>query len=146
MSIYKSKKSKFYYIAGSIPILFLLCITAYDFLEKNPVLNAKEYISRLCIALLLFGFMFIFNKITYKIDKDKLIIKSIIFKKEMEIQHFHSIYRNKKRFVTIEKAALATNGIIIRYSKYDEIYISPEKENEFIAELKAINPSISVDL
>jgi hypothetical protein len=82
----------------------------------------------------------------YTIEENKLKIKSIIFKKEFDIQKFKSIPRNKKRFIPTEKAALSSKGIIIRYSTYDEIFISPENEIEFIQELKNCNPSIEIDI
>jgi hypothetical protein len=42
------------------------------------------------------------------------------------------------------KPAFARNGIIVRYNKYDEIYISPPDNNEFVEELLKINPEIEV--
>ncbi len=42
------------------------------------------------------------------------------------------------------KPALARNGLIIRYHKYDEIYIAPESNDEMIDDLMKLNPSIKV--
>jgi hypothetical protein len=42
------------------------------------------------------------------------------------------------------KPALSTGGIIIRYGKYDEIYLAPERNSELIEDLIKINPKIIV--
>jgi len=42
------------------------------------------------------------------------------------------------------KPALAKNGLIIKYSKYDEIYLAPENNNEMVTDLLKINPNIKV--
>ena len=44
---------------------------------------------------------------------------------------------------TIWKPALSHIGLIITYNKYDDIYISPEKQEEFIATLHRLNPNIT---
>lgn len=146
MSTFKSKKNGMFYIAVSTPILFLLGVTIYDFVSFENRLTTIELLSRLGIAMVFILFIFLLNRMNYTIEENKLKIKSIIFKKEFDIQKFKSITRNKKRFIPTEKAALSSKGIIIRYSTYDEIFISPENEIEFIQELKNCNPSIEIDI
>jgi len=42
------------------------------------------------------------------------------------------------------KPALARNGLIIKFNKYDEIYIAPERNNELISDLLKVNPEIKI--
>ena len=45
---------------------------------------------------------------------------------------------------TIWKPALSHIGLIITYNKYDDIYISPEKSEQFITQLLETNPNITI--
>jgi len=42
------------------------------------------------------------------------------------------------------KPALARNGLIIKYAKYEEIYLAPENNDEMVADLLKINSEIKV--
>ncbi len=42
------------------------------------------------------------------------------------------------------KPALAEKGLIIKYNKFDTIYIAPESNEELIKDLLAINTAILV--
>jgi len=42
------------------------------------------------------------------------------------------------------KFSLSSKGILIKYNKYDELYISPEDQDQFIKELQEKNTTIKV--
>ncbi len=42
------------------------------------------------------------------------------------------------------KPALSSKGCIIKYRKWDDIYLSPENQELFNAELLKVNPAIKV--
>ena len=42
------------------------------------------------------------------------------------------------------KASLALTGLIIKYNRWDDLFISPQNQDQFIAELQKINPEIKV--
>jgi hypothetical protein len=42
------------------------------------------------------------------------------------------------------KPALDKDGLIIYYKKFDDLFISPENKEDFIAALREINPDIEV--
>jgi hypothetical protein len=42
------------------------------------------------------------------------------------------------------RPALARKGIVVRYNRWDEIYVSPKEQEAFVAELVARNPKIAV--
>ena len=42
------------------------------------------------------------------------------------------------------KPALATKGLIIKYNKYDDIYISPNSNDTFIEAVLKINSNIKI--
>lgn len=79
----------------------------------------------------------------YLIENGKLKYRSGIIKGEIDISTIQEIYPNKSLWFGL-KPALAQKGIIIKYNKFDEIYISPENNERFTEELIKINPSILV--
>ena len=43
------------------------------------------------------------------------------------------------------KPATALKGLIIKYNKYDEIYISPKTNESFVAEILKLNPEVKIN-
>ncbi len=66
--------------------------------------------------------------------RGKIPISSIVW-----VQHQHTLLSGSR-------PALAFNGLLIRYNKYDEIYISPAEKAAFIYALQQLNPTIKVKL
>ena len=79
----------------------------------------------------------------YLIDNGKFRYRSGLINGEIDIEKIHEIQPNTTLWYGM-KPALAQNGIIIKFNKFDEIYISPEKNKDFIEELIKANPSILV--
>ena len=68
-----------------------------------------------------------------------------MFDGEFDIKTIRKIEHHKGIVVpTIWKPALSHIGLIITYNKYDDIYISPENEEEFLKHLLGINPNIEI--
>lgn len=42
------------------------------------------------------------------------------------------------------KPALASNGLIVKYDAYEEIYISPESNEDFVKTLLKLNDTIKI--
>lgn len=71
--------------------------------------------------------------------------KSGPFNGKIAIGKIHKIEYHKGIVVpTIWKPALSHIGLIITYNKYDDIYISPENQEEFIATLQRLNLNITI--
>jgi len=75
------------------------------------------------------------------IEGDQLLYKSALLKGSIDINTIVEIVKNKKHF-SGKKPSLSTKGIIIKYNKWDDIYISPVDIDRFISVLKHINPGI----
>ena len=81
----------------------------------------------------------------YKIENSDLYWKSGPFKGKIDISKINKIEYHKGIIVpTIWKPALSHIGLIITYNKYDDIYISPEKSEQFITQLLETNPNITI--
>ncbi len=133
-----SKLNKYVYL-GSILLLLILTI---------PVLFEDTYIAFLVISSIhLFLILFLiwtYKATFYTIENTDLNWKSGPFKGKIDITKINKIEYHKGIIVpTIWKPALSHIGLIITYNKYDDIYISPEKQQEFIATLQRLNPNIT---
>ena len=133
-----SKLNKYIYV-GVILFLLLLTIPALfeDSYEPLVVLFTMHF-------LIILFFLWLFTSTYYRIENSDLYWKSGPFKGKIDISKINKIEYHKGIVVpTIWKPALSHIGLIITYNKYDDIYISPEKQQEFIATLQRLNPNIT---
>lgn len=79
----------------------------------------------------------------YKIENKILIYRSGFFRGKIEIPTIKEIQKGKTMW-SGNKPALARNGLIIKFNKYDEIYIAPESNNEMITDLLKLNSEIRI--
>lgn len=102
-------------------------------------------------SLSFFGFMFVLNLLMYVLAKktdytfteDSLKCRSWIFKKNIRYKEIIKIEPGTV-FYAGWKLATARNGIIITYKDYNDVYISPERQEEFMSLLLEKNASIHV--
>jgi hypothetical protein len=69
--------------------------------------------------------------------------KMLLLKGKIKISDIKRIEVNKTLWVGL-KASSSLNGLIIHYGKYDEIAISPEKQDLFVNELLKHNSNIEL--
>ena len=79
----------------------------------------------------------------YEISDNKLRFTIGFDKKVIEINSIRAITKNSN-LRGLEAAALATGGLQIHYNKYDEVYISPNDQEQFIDAILKINPGVEV--
>jgi hypothetical protein len=90
--------------------------------------------------------LFLFSLIPttyYDIKEDQLLCKTLFFNKKLTIDSIRKIDVGNSLYAGM-KMSLALKGIIIHFNKYDEIYISPENQEEFVQHLVKINPQIEI--
>lgn len=79
----------------------------------------------------------------YEIQEDHLYCRTSFFKKKLSINSIRKIDVGNSLYAGM-KMSLALKGIIVYFNKYDEIYISPENQEEFVQQLVKINPQIEL--
>ena len=138
MKIYKANRKGFinYLLIGSV----ILPIVVF-FLDKNTF-TEKPYILLPLLSPLILIF-WIYYDTFYKIKKNELIYRSGFLRGKIEILTIKEILKGKTMWSGI-KPALARNGLIIKFNKYDEIYIAPENNNELISDLLKLNSKIKI--
>lgn len=142
MKVYKSKRSK--RLNAIFFITFTIIIAATIPALLNDIGNEFYIVIGINLLTLLL-LVSIILKTEYKIKNNLLYWQSGPFYGKIDIKSISKIKHHDGIFVpTIWKPALSQKGLIITYNKFDDIYISPQKEVEFIAEIVAINPNIEI--
>ncbi len=142
MITYKSKRSKRLNAIFIITFAFIIAATIPALLHE---INSGFYIIIGINLLSLLLLASIALKTEYKIKENFLYWQSGPFFGKIDIKTIRKIQHHDGIFVpTVWKPALSQIGLIITYNKFDDIYISPQNESDFITELLSINPNIEI--
>ncbi|MGC1203582.1 MAG: PH domain-containing protein [Flavobacteriaceae bacterium] len=114
------------------------------FILFNSQVGATQLFSLTIISLVVLLILWIFFDTKYELIKNHLKYKSGPIRGEIEIHRIRKIIKGKTLWVGL-KPATAKNGLIIKYNKYDEIYISPKTNDVFIAEILELNSEIEIE-
>ncbi|RAR70654.1 PH domain-containing protein [Flavobacterium aciduliphilum] len=100
----------------------------------------------LYIVSIVTGFMvWVIFDTRYVIKNDNLYYRSGPIRGRIDIKKITSLKKYSGLNVPVLlKPALDTKGFIITYNKYDDVFISPKKSEQFIEELMKINPNIKI--
>lgn len=136
MKLYKANKKGF--INYVLIIFFLLPFFVLIF-NANIVFEQPFIFLPLITPFTLFCWIYFYT--FYKIEKDVLVYRSGFLSGEIAIQSIKEIIKGKTMWTGL-RPALARNGLIIKYNKYDVIYIAPEQNDELINDLLQLNNAI----
>ncbi|WPV00738.1 PH domain-containing protein [Mucilaginibacter sp. cycad4] len=101
----------------------------------------KAYVGSCILVAVMIYLIWMWYDTYYSINGNQLFYKSALLNGTIEIDTIVEIVKTKNFFIGL-KPSLSAKGIIIKYKKYDDIYISPQNIDQFIRELKQINPAI----
>jgi hypothetical protein len=79
----------------------------------------------------------------YELTQTELKYKSGPIRGKIEINKIHEIIKGKTLWSGL-KPATARNGLIIKYEKYNEIYISPKTNDSFVKKILELNDKIKI--
>jgi hypothetical protein len=138
MKIYKASRKGFinYLLIG-----FLIFPIAIFYFEEKTFTQNPFILLLLLSPLILITW--IYFDTSYKIENGKLIYRSGFLRGKIEIQKIREIITGKTMW-SGRKPALAKKGLIIKFNKYDEIYIAPQNNKEMISDLLKVNPEINI--
>lgn len=138
---FSSKKSLFFsiLILGSVAFLsgFSVLGITFSWIEK------ADFWIVIPFALISVLLLWIYFGTKYELTDTELIYRSGPLRGKIPIYQIREIVRGKTLYAGI-KPATATKGLIVRFGKYDEIYISPDSNDRFVAEILKRNPKIII--
>lgn len=99
----------------------------------------------LMISIIIAVILWILFDTRYVIRDGFLFYRSGPFRGRIDIQKIQKIeYFSGLHVPVTMKPALDTKGFIITYDSANEVYVSPQKKEKFIAKLVELNPAIVV--
>lgn len=135
-----SATNKFLYFI----LILMVFVTILPFIFEWEF-NSSTIIYTLVMSLLTLFVFWAIKSTCYIIKEKDLILKSAFIKKIISIKSIQEIEKyNGFLPPTLLKLGLNHKGIVIRYNKYDDIYISPKELSSFLKELNKINPEILI--
>lgn len=137
MKTYKANKKGMLYLM----IGYVVMMVGIFFLDKETFFE-NRYLFVLIIvpsALILWPLLHTY----YQIKDGKLIYRSGFIHGEIDINNIKEIIKGKTMWVGL-KPALATGGLIIKYNRFDDIYLAPKNNDELIEDLLKLNRDIVV--
>ena len=134
----KSKRDPFIVIIILGFIVFFSSVVASEI--KLYGWNSVMIMDAIIIFIML-SFLICCYFITYVVNHKFISYRIAFFYGEIPLDKIRSIEVGTTMWAGF-KPAFARKGLIIRYNKYDEIYISPRKQDKFIAEIKKHSPDI----
>lgn len=138
MKIYKANRKGFinYLLIGTILLPIVIFFFDKGTFTESPII--------LLPFLSAFSLIFwIYADTYYKIENHLLIYHSAFLRGKVEILNIKEILIGETMWSGV-KPALASKGLIIKYNKYDDVYLAPENNDEMIADLLKINPEIKL--
>jgi hypothetical protein len=139
---FKSRKDiVFQVLTFGVSVLFIGVILFQIFSNKAI---SYEYILHDILMLLVVGFLLWLNFGTeYELTQTELKYKSGPIRGKIEIQQIKEIVKGKSLWVGL-KPATARKGLIVKYGKYEEIYISPKTNDTFVGKIMEFNKDIKI--
>jgi len=140
--VYPSRKDWIIKTVLVILILLDLIGTAYLYDAMNgKISEVLPFTTAITIMDVLI--ICIYFTTNYTLNENNLYCKSFIFTKRISYENIQRIEQNRKLFAGL-KLSLASKGIVLYYSNNNEIFITPENEDEFIEDICFKNSSIEI--
>ncbi len=138
---FKSRKDVLFYVIIYGIVIFIITMAILE-INKNGFEHYGIWTYIFSIAAI--GFLlWIFNSTKYELTNTHLNYQSGPITGKIQIDSINTIINGKTMWSGL-KLATAKNGLIIKYNKYDEIYISPKTNEIFISEILKLNKNIEI--
>ncbi|RYE20562.1 MAG: hypothetical protein EOP51_17605 [Sphingobacteriales bacterium] len=137
--VYRSKIGAVMYVI-LVGLVFFAAFVPFSIYQTKPA-ELMAMIPSLLIFVLVILFLLSFFNTVYTITNTQLlkVKSSFVFNKQIPITGITKIVPTKS---ILSAPALSLDRIEIFYNTYDSVVISPKDKQEFIAQLKTINPAI----
>jgi hypothetical protein len=136
----KFKAKRGTYIKALVTTFFIAPVLVILFFPET-MLEKPVAVAILFIPFLIL--LWIYIDTSYTLDDDTLLYRSAFIRGSISINNIQKVIKGKTAWSGI-RPATALNGLLIVFDKADEIYISPENNDQFVSELLRRNERIKV--
>ncbi len=140
---FNSRKDVFFsLIIGAVTLLMFYILYAALFLDATPNFWINSFLI-LMVAGLLFVILSAFFFTKYTVTPTYLEITSGLRKRSIPLDSIRELDMEKTLW-TGERYGTALNGVVIKYNKFDEAYVTPSSNEKFVEEIKKYNPELRI--
>lgn len=122
----------------TFPLIFLFVFVLYSLIAFYSVITENDYSVIWPFSGVLFFLALLFYlilKTTYFVfEENELVCRSLFFKRKISYSVIRKVEKQKGLYAGL-KMSTAWKGLVVHYNKYDELLISPERDEEFVNEL-----------
>ncbi|WP_143959659.1 PH domain-containing protein [Litoribacter populi] len=130
------------YQAKCSPLFYLLVVGMFLIPMVILGLDVEMFTQRPVILLPIlppiFMMLWIYFDTWYGLEGKKLFYKSAFLKGNIPVEQIREIVVGKTSYVGT-KAAMGTKGLIVKFNRFDEVYIAPKDNEELVEDLLKIN-------
>lgn len=143
MRKYYTKTDWFYRLTAALVFAVSVIVVGLELYE------GANWSGILTSFFLFFGTLTLFYLIPrstyYKIEVDHLFLHTLWIGRKIPFNEIKSVKRDKSWHHSTLKFSASVSGLSIRYNKYEEVFISPKEEADFLRELIEKNPHCSLN-
>lgn len=133
-SIYRSKVSPLFVALLTLPCIGLV----WDLFNIH---STTELIIRAIFTLFIALNIYLMFSIRYILTPSELVVRFLFFSRTYPLDVFTHIEFTRN---PLSAPAASLNRLELYYGKGNSILISPKEKNEFLAEIKRLNPNITL--
>ena len=119
------------------------CISLIVSVGLATGLDKSSYVTISLLLLVSAFLLWSYYGTYYELTQKQIKYNCGPIKGKIEIKEIREVIKGKTLWVGL-KPATARKGLIIKYGKFDEIYISPQTNDEFINRLLELNDAIKI--
>lgn len=127
---FETKRDKTFLVIFLFVFVLYSGIASYSIIAENDYSVIWPFSGVLLFLALLF---YLIIKTTYFVfEENQLVCRSLFFKRNISYSDIRKVEKQKGLYAGL-KMSTAWKGLVVHYNKYDELLISPEREDEFIS-------------
>ncbi len=138
---FKSRKDELFTTINFAVIGLLIVLMIYQVINDFNLAGMIALLVPTFFVIVLLGM--IYYRTHYSLTQQHLYYRSGVINGKILLSDIREVVVDKTLWVGL-RPATARKGIIIKYKKYDELYISPESNEKFVAALLERSSGIKV--
>ncbi len=130
---YETKRDYTFLVIFLFVFLIYSCVSIYSVYYKQDKSSVWAFI--VVLSLITLFLVLIYKTTFFILEENELICKSLFITRKIPYQNIRRVEKQKGLYAGL-KMSTAWKGIVVHYNKYDDLLISPEREEVFIKELE----------
>jgi hypothetical protein len=138
---FSSRKDLLFTLAIFGTNIFILAVTGYGISKGNITTHGYWVVPLVLVVVIALFWMFFGTK--YELSSERLFYQCGPIKGTIALERIREIVKGRTLWVGF-RPATSRKGLIIKFDKFNEIYISPQTNEAFITKILELKPDIII--